>query len=77
MPDYSDVVRLYDFFLAGPSLVTVYPAKAIVLHRQEEILVKGNISFILFCEPVLTNLSYQNVKCLHGLLSRIPVDLPF
>ena len=48
LPDYSDVVRLYDFFLAGPSLVTVYPATAIVLHRQEEILAKGNISFILF-----------------------------
>lgn len=38
LPDYSDVVRLYDFFLAGPPLMPVYLATAIVLHRQEEIL---------------------------------------
>jgi len=38
LPDYSDVVRLYDFFLAGPPLMPVYLATAIVLHRQDEIL---------------------------------------
>ena len=41
LPDYSDVVRLYDFFLAGPPLMPVYLATAIVLHRQEEILATG------------------------------------
>ena len=43
LPVYSDVVRLYDFFLAGPPLMPVYLAAAIVLHRQEEILATGNI----------------------------------
>lgn len=60
LPDYSDVVRLYDFFLAGPPLMPVYLATAIVLYRQEEILATE-------CE----------MSAVHGLLSRIPVDLPF
>jgi len=60
LPDYSDVVRLYDFFLAGPPLMPVYLATAIVLHRQEEILATD-------CE----------MSSVHGLLSRIPVNLPF
>jgi hypothetical protein len=60
LPDYSDVVRLYDFFLAGPPLMPVYLAAAIVLHRREELLAaEGEMS------------------ALHGLLSRIPLDLPF
>ena len=78
LPDYSDVVRLYDFFLAGPSLVTVYPATAIVLHRQEEILAKGNISFILLLWTCTDQpfLSECKMSAVHGLLSMIPVDLP-
>jgi len=60
LPDYSDVVRLYDFFLAGPPLMPIYLATAIVLHRQEEILASE-------CE----------MSAIHGLLSRIPVNLPF
>merc|ERR1719187_2390638 len=60
LPDYSDVVRLYDFFLAGPPLMPVYLATAIVLHRQEEILATE-------CE----------MSAVHGLLARIPVNLPF
>jgi len=60
LPDYSDVVRLYDFFLAGPPLMPVYLATAIVLHRQEEILATE-------CE----------MSSVHGLLARIPVNLPF
>jgi len=60
LPDYSDVVRLYDFFLAGPPLMPVYLAAAIVLHRQEEILATD-------CE----------MSSVHGLLSKIPVNLPF
>ena len=38
MPDYDDVVRLFDFFLAKPPLMPVYLAAAIVLHRKNEIL---------------------------------------
>ena len=38
LPDYSDVVRLYDFFLCSPPLMPIYLATAIVLHRGEEIL---------------------------------------
>ena len=41
LPNYSDVVRLYDFFLAGPPLMPVYVATAIVLHREKEILNAG------------------------------------
>jgi len=60
LPNYSDVVRLYDFFLAGPPLMPVYLASAIVLHREKEILNAD-------CE----------MSAIHGLLSRIPVNLPF
>jgi len=60
LPNYSDVVRLYDFFLAGPPLMPVYLAAAIVLHREQEIL---NTE----CE----------MSAVHGLLSCIPVNLPF
>lgn len=37
LPDYSDVVRLYDFFLAQPPMMAVYVAAAIVLHRSIDI----------------------------------------
>ena len=35
MPDYTDVVRLFDFFLAQPEapMMPVYLAAALVLHR--------------------------------------------
>merc|ERR1712107_911733 len=52
--------RLYDFFIAGPPLMPVYLAAAIVLHREQEILDTE-------CE----------MSAVHGLLSTIPVDLPF
>lgn len=35
---YRDVVRLYDFFLASPPLMSLYLAVAIVIYRQHEIL---------------------------------------
>jgi len=38
LPDYGDVVRLYDFFLAQPPMMPIYLAAAIVLYREEEIL---------------------------------------
>jgi len=38
LPDYGDVVRLYDFFLAQPPMMPVYMAAAIVLYREKEIL---------------------------------------
>ena len=38
LPDYEDVVRLYDFFLARPPLMPVYLAAALVLHREQEVL---------------------------------------
>ena len=44
LPNYCDVVRLYDFFLAGPPLMPIYLAAAIVLHREEEILSTGDIT---------------------------------
>ncbi|MFO0007493.1 MAG: hypothetical protein ACK559_40900, partial [bacterium] len=41
LPDYGDVVRLYDYFLAQPPLMPIYLAAAIVLHRREDILASG------------------------------------
>jgi len=37
LPDYEDVVRLYDFFLSKPPLTPVYFAAALVLHRGAEV----------------------------------------
>ena len=37
LPDYNDVVRLYDFFLAQPPMMAVYLAAAIVLHRSSDV----------------------------------------
>jgi len=51
---------LYDFFLAQPPMMAVYLAAAIVLHREQE---------ILLCEC--------DMAMVHGLLSRVPSDLPF
>ena len=42
LPDYGDVVRLYDFFLAQPPMMPVYLAASIVLHREGEVLATGN-----------------------------------
>ena len=41
LPDYGDVVRLYDFFLAQPPRMPIYLAAAIVLHREKEIVATG------------------------------------
>ena len=41
LPDYGDVVRLYDFFLAQPPRMPIYLAATIVLHREKEILATG------------------------------------
>jgi Rab-GTPase-TBC domain len=41
LPDYGDVVRLYDYFLAQPPLMPVYLAAAIVLYRRQDILSSG------------------------------------
>jgi hypothetical protein len=38
LPDYEDVVRLYDFFLSKPPLMPVYFAVSLVLHRTNDIL---------------------------------------
>lgn len=37
LPDYNDVVRLYDFFLAQPPMMAVYLAAAIILHRSNDV----------------------------------------
>ena len=47
LPDYGDVVRLYDFFLAQPPMMPIYLAAAIVLYREEEILNTGIQGYIL------------------------------
>ena len=62
LPNYKDVVRLFDFFLAHAQspMMPVYLATAIVLHRQNEILMGG---------PENCDMAY-----VHGLLSRIPVS---
>lgn len=75
LPDYSDVVRLYDFFLAGPPLMPVYLAAAIVLHRQEEILAAGR--FLTHGSWLMDLLAECEMSAIHCLLSRIPVNLPF
>ena len=58
LPNYSDVVRLYDFFLAGPPLMPVYLATAIVLHRENEILNAGNMEFSHY--SMMTFLTFYN-----------------
>ena len=65
MPDYKDVVRLFDFFLAHAQspMMPVYLAAAIVLYRQNEILISG---------PENCDMAH-----VHGLLSRIPVSDAF
>ena len=67
LPDYKDVVRLFDFFLAQPHypMMPVYLATAIVLHRRNEILMSGSEN----CD----------MAYVHALLSRIPISdtLPF
>lgn len=60
LPNYEDVVRLYDFFLAKPPLMPIYFATVLVLHRESEI-------YMGECD----------LATVHGLLSRIPADLPF
>jgi hypothetical protein len=62
LPNYKDVVRLFDFFLAHAQspMMPVYLATAIVLHRQNEVLMGG---------PENCDMAY-----VHGLLSRIPVS---
>ena len=37
LPDYEDVVRLFDFFLAQPPMMPIYLAATIVLHRSEDV----------------------------------------
>ena len=65
LPNYKDVVRLFDFFLAHSQspMMPVYLATAIVLHRQNEILMSG---------PENCDMAY-----VHALLSRIPVSDTF
>lgn len=41
LSEYTDVVRLYDFFLVKPPLMPVYLATAIVAHRSQEVLATG------------------------------------
>ena len=62
LPNYKDVVRMFDFFLAHAQapMMPVYLATAIVLHRQNEILMSG---------PENCDMAY-----VHGLLSRIPIS---
>lgn len=38
---YKDVVRLYDFFLATPSLMPLYVATSLVVERRNEILAES------------------------------------
>jgi len=65
LPNYKDVVRLFDFFLAHSQspMMPVYLATAIVLHRQNEILMSG---------PENCDMAY-----VHALLSRIPISDTF
>jgi hypothetical protein len=38
LPNYNDVVRLYDYFLSQPPMMPVYLAATIVLHRRQDVL---------------------------------------
>lgn len=46
---YSDVVRLYDFFLASPPLMPIYAAASLVIHRREEVLETGCDMALIHC----------------------------
>ncbi|XP_040565480.1 TBC1 domain family member 20 [Lepeophtheirus salmonis] len=59
--DYSDVVRLYDYFMVQPPEMSIYFATALVLFRSSEILER--------CE--------RDMASIHSLLGRIPLRLPF
>ena len=65
LPNYQDVVRLFDFFLAQPAatsnksfMMPVYLASALVLHRKEEVMASD-------CD----------MASVHSALSHIPLDL--
>ena len=45
LPDYGDVVRLYDFFMAQPPLMPVYLAAAIVLYKKVMPICQSHRSF--------------------------------
>lgn len=53
---YSDVVRLYDFFLASPPLMPLYLTAAIVHYRQDEVLAADCNMASIHC--TLSNVSY-------------------
>ena len=65
LPDYKDVVRLYDFFLAQPPMMPVYLAAAIVLHREHEILSLGELfGKQLTLKYRCTTVYYSNIQWL-------------
>jgi hypothetical protein len=59
LPDYGDVVRLYDYFLAQPPLMPIYLAAAIVLYRKEDILTSGGSAY----PPPHIKQYYRMKKC--------------
>merc|ERR1719210_1968604 len=47
LPDYNDVVRLYDFFLAQPPMMAIYLATSIVLHKSDHLkTVECDMAFV-------------------------------
>lgn len=60
---YRDVVRLYDFFLASPSLMPLYVAAALVVYRRQEVLSEpcemANIHCLLSQIP--DNLDFEEI----------------
>ena len=76
LPDYGDVVRLYDYFLAQPPLMPVYLAAAIVLYRREDILTSGQLSLFKgsLSGPCKFFLSFKNLFHEKQFFTTIPVN---
>ncbi len=61
LPDYEDVVRLYDFFLAKPPLMPVYLAAALILHREQEVLLcECDMAMVNYI--IITRFFFKEVK---------------
>lgn len=46
---YRDVVRLYDFFLASPSLMPLYVAASLIIERREDVFDAGCDMAMIHC----------------------------
>lgn len=58
---YRDVVRLYDYFLASPSLMPLYVATSLVIERREDVFDAGYDMALIHCtlSQIPDNLNFE------------------